>query len=62
MIGSWQEKSQRPMWPPTVVVGAVLGKNGPQVPLTEDKDAIGQFGPGGQHESFGEAVRSRLAG
>jgi len=28
------EKSQRPLWPLTVV-GAVLGEGGPQVPLTE---------------------------
>jgi hypothetical protein len=32
MIGAWREKAQRPMWPPPVVVAAVPGKNGPQVP------------------------------
>src|ERR1700716_2207478 len=47
------------MWPPMVVVGAVGSKYGPQVPLAEDQDAIGEFGSDGQNESFGEAVRSR---
>ena len=61
MIGSWRLKSQRSMWPPAVVVGAVLGEDGPQVPFTEDQDAVGEFGSGGQDESFGEAVRSRTS-
>jgi hypothetical protein len=56
MIGAWREKSLRPVWSPTVVMGAVLGKDGPQVPLTEDQDAVGEFGSGGQDESFGEGV------
>src|SRR3979490_2656859 len=47
------------MWPPMVVVGAVGCKYGPQVPLAEDQDAIGEFGSDGQNESFGEGVRSR---
>jgi hypothetical protein len=38
MIGAWREKSPRPVWSPTVAMGAVLGKYGPQVPLTEDQD------------------------
>jgi hypothetical protein len=61
MIGPWWEKLQRPVWSPTVVMRAVLGQDGAQVPLTEDQDAIGEFGSGGQHESFGEAVGSRAA-
>jgi hypothetical protein len=34
------------MWPPTVVVGvgAVFGKDTPQVPLAEDQDGVGEFG------------------
>jgi hypothetical protein len=47
------------MWPPTVVVGAVGGKYGPQVPLAEDQDAVGEFGSDGQDESFGKSLRSR---
>jgi hypothetical protein len=50
------------MWPPAVVVGAVLGEDGLKVPLTEDQDAVGEFGSGGQDEAFGEAVRSRASG
>jgi hypothetical protein len=38
MIRSWREKAQRSMWPPAVVVGAVLGEDGPQVPFAEDQD------------------------
>jgi hypothetical protein len=47
MLWAWWEKSQRPMWPSTVVVGAVPGEDGPQMPLAEDRDAIGEFGSGG---------------
>jgi hypothetical protein len=51
------------MWPPTVVVGvgAVFGKDTPQLPLAEDQDAVGEFGSGRKYESFGEAVRSRAS-
>ena len=58
-IGAWREKPKRSMWPSTVVVGAVAGEDGLQVPLAEDQDAVGEFGSGGQHEAFGEAVRPR---
>jgi len=50
------------MGPLTVVVRAVLGQDGAQVSLAEDQDAVGEFGSGGQDESFGEAVRPRLSG
>ena len=49
------------MWPPAVGVGAVLGKDGPQVPFAKDQDAVSGFGSGGKDEAFGEAVRSRTA-
>ena len=49
------------MWPSAVVVGAVPGKDGPQVSFAEDQDAVGEFGSGGEDEAFGEAVRSRAA-
>jgi hypothetical protein len=29
------------------------------LPLAEDQDAVGEFAPGSEGESFGEAVRSR---
>jgi hypothetical protein len=41
------------MWPPTVVVGAVPGEGGLQMPFGEDRDAIGEFGSGGEHEGGG---------
>jgi hypothetical protein len=37
-------KLQRSMWPPAVVVGAVLGEDGPQVAFAEHQDAVGEFG------------------
>ena len=29
------------------------------MPLSEDQHAVGELGPNGQHEAFGEAVRPR---
>jgi hypothetical protein len=45
MIGAWRDKAQRSMGPPAVVVGAVLGEDGPQVPFPEDQDAVGELRP-----------------
>ena len=50
---------QRPMRPRGVVVGGVHGKHLAQVPLAEDQHPVGDLGPDGQHEAFGEAVRPR---
>src|SRR5829696_3454010 len=61
MIGAWRDKAQRSMWPPSVVVGAVSSEDGPQVPLAEDQDAVGEFGSDGQDEPLGEAVRTRTS-
>jgi hypothetical protein len=49
------------MWPLPVVVGAVPGEDDLQVPLTKGQDAVGQLGPDGLDESFGEAVRPRTS-
>jgi hypothetical protein len=40
MIGARWYEAQRPMWPPSVVVGAVSGKDGPQVSFAQDEDAV----------------------
>jgi hypothetical protein len=61
MIGAWRDKSQRSMRPPPVVVGRELREDGPQVPLTEDQNAVGELGSDGQYESFSETVRPRTA-
>jgi hypothetical protein len=61
MIGAWRAKLQRSMWAPAVVVGAVPGKDGSQVSLAEDQNAVGELDSCGQHESLGEAVRSRTS-
>jgi len=34
----------------------------PQVPFTEDQDAVGELRSGGEDEALGEAVRPRTAG
>jgi len=44
---------------PPVVVGLVLGQDGPQVPLAEDQHLVGELGPGGEHEPFRITVRLR---
>jgi hypothetical protein len=40
----------------------VLRKHDTQVPLTGDQHAVGEFGPEGADEPFGETVRPRLSG
>jgi hypothetical protein len=57
MIGAWRTTLECSMWPPTVVVGTVPLEDASQVLFAEDQDAVGEFGSGGQDESFGEAVR-----
>jgi hypothetical protein len=46
---------------PTVVVSGVGRQDGSQVLFAEDQHTVGEFGSGGEHESFGEAVRSGAA-
>jgi hypothetical protein len=46
------------VWSSAVVVPGVLGQHGSQVSLIEDQHPVGEFGSRGEHESFGEAVRS----
>jgi hypothetical protein len=50
------------MRPLGVVVRSVGGEHSAQVSFPQDQHAIGEFGADGQHEAFGEAVRSRTAG
>jgi hypothetical protein len=45
--------------PPAVVVGAVPGEDGLQVPLPEDQDVFDEFGSSGPDDAFGGR---RLAG
>ncbi len=42
-----------------VVVRGVRGQHPAKVPLSEDQHPVGQLGPHGQHDAFGEAVRPR---
>jgi len=50
------------MRPRAVVVGGLHGKHLVQVSLAEDQHAVGDLGPDGQHEAFGETIRPRLSG
>jgi hypothetical protein len=61
VIGARRDTFQCSVRPPAVVAGAVPGKDGPQVSLAKDQDAVGELGSGGQDESFGEAVRSQTS-
>ena len=61
VIGARRDKLQCSVRPAAVVVGAVLGEDGPQVAFAEDQDAVSELGSNGQDEAFGEAVRSRTA-
>jgi hypothetical protein len=40
-------------------VGGVPGEHLAQLPLTEEQHPVGDLGPDGQHEAFGETVRPR---
>ena len=42
-----------------VVVANVLSEHDPQMPLTEDQHAVGEFGSDSADEPLGETVRSR---
>ena len=46
------------MRPPGVVMGRVHGKYPTQVLLAEDQHPVGDLGPHGQDEAFGETVRT----
>jgi hypothetical protein len=46
----------------TVVLTDKLREHSSQVPLTEDRHAVSDFGPGGPHKPLGEAVRLRKRG
>ena len=47
------------MRPPGVVMGRVHGKYPTQVLLAEDQHPVGDLGPDGQDEPFGETIRTR---
>jgi hypothetical protein len=46
----------------SVVMGLILGQDGPQVSLAEDKYPVGDLSPGGEHESLRIGIRLRAAG
>ena len=58
VIGARRAELAAAMGPPPVVVGLVLGQDGPQMPFAEDQHPIGNFGPGDEHEPFRVSVAS----
>ena len=48
--------------PLPVVMPGVLGQDAAQVAFTEDQHAVGDLGPGGEHEPFSIGVRARASG
>jgi hypothetical protein len=61
VVRSWWAESAAAVGSPTVVVANVFREHHTQVSLIEDQHAVGEFGPEGADESFGEAVCSRAA-
>ena len=58
VVWLWWAKFAGTVWSSTVVMLNVLGEHRTQVLLIEDQHSIGEFGPQGAHEPFGETVRS----
>jgi len=72
LIRSWERSATgwsgrggrrwRLRWAPSVVVRLVLGEDCSQMPRAEDQHAVGDLGPGGEHEPFRISVRARASG
>ena len=62
MVGPGRAELAAAVGSPSVVMGLVLGQDGPQVPFAEDEHPVGDLGPGREHESFRISVRARAAG
>ncbi len=58
VIGARRAELAAAMGPPPVVVGLVLGQDGPQMPFAEDEHPVGDLLAGGEHEPFRITVRS----
>jgi hypothetical protein len=61
-LGFYAARSYSLMGPPSVVMGLILGRDRPQMPLAEDEHPVGDLGAGGEHEPFRVSVRGRAAG
>ena len=61
VVGPWRTELAGAVGSSTVVVTGVGGQRGCEVSFTEDQHAVGEFSSRGEHESFGETVRSRTA-
>jgi hypothetical protein len=52
VVGPGRAELAAAMGPPPVVMGGVLGQDGPQMPLAEDQHLVCDLGPDGEHEPF----------
>jgi len=52
VVGPGRAELAAAMGTSSVVMGLVLGQDGPQVPLAEDQHLVGDLGPGREHEPF----------
>ena len=53
---------QRDLAAQPILLRGVLGQHPAEVPLAEDRHAVGQLGANCQHEALGEAVRPLFTG
>jgi hypothetical protein len=58
----WWAKVTAAVRPSTVVVPNIFREHYTQVPLIEDQQAVGEFGPDRTHEPFDKTGRPRLSG
>jgi hypothetical protein len=54
MIGAWRTKLECSVWSAAVGVGAVPARTVRRCRSPKIRDAVGEFGSGGQDEAFGE--------
>ena len=59
MVGPGRAGLAAAMGSPPVVMGLILGRDRPQMPLAEDEHPVGDLGPGGEHEPFRISVHPR---
>ena len=59
VIGARRAELAAAMGPPPVVVGLVLGQDGPQMPFAEDQHPVSDLRPRCEHEPLRERVGRR---
>ena len=62
MVGPGRAELAAAVGSSSVVVPGVFGQDQSQVSLSEDQQAVGDLGPGGEHEPLRISVRTRPSG